>query len=138
MPTRPDVLGFGNEWYEPALADAAAVELPSGRRIRMVRGPYFLATKLAAFDDRGDGDYVMSHDLEDIVAVLDGRAEIVNEVRRSDAALRRHLATRFDALLRDPRFLEALPGHMPGDTASQARLPLIVARIQELAGNARA
>jgi hypothetical protein len=79
----------------------------------------------------------MSHDLEDVVAVLDGRPEIVDEVRSSDDALRRHLARRFDAFLRDPRFLEALPGHLPGDAASQARLPLIVARIQELARNAR-
>ncbi|MHB8399769.1 MAG: hypothetical protein ACYDCI_12700 [Candidatus Limnocylindrales bacterium] len=98
MTTRSEILGFGNEWYQPAFEAAMVVELPSGKRIRMVTAPYFLATKLAAFDGRGKGDYVTSHDMEDIVAVLDGRPEIVNEVKQADDALRKHLMTRFAAL----------------------------------------
>lgn len=73
MPTDPEIFGFGNEWYQSALEKAVVFELPSGNRIRMVTAPYFLATKLAAFAGRGKGDYLMSHDMEDIVAVLDGR-----------------------------------------------------------------
>ncbi len=41
--------------------------------IRIVTAPYFLATKLDAFRGRGKGDYFGSNDLEDIVAVVDGR-----------------------------------------------------------------
>ena len=132
MPTRPEILGFGNEWYQPALDAAVAIELPSGKRIRMVTAPYFLVTKLAAFDSRGKGDYVASHDMEDIVAVLDGRPEITNEVKRADEVLRKHLITRFAALLRDTKFVASLPGHLPGDTASQARAPLVMERITEI------
>ena len=135
MPTRPEILGFGNAWYQPALDAATSVELPSGKRIRMVTAPYFLVTKLAAFDGRGKGDYVTSHDMEDIVAVLDGRPEIVNEVKQVDEALRKHLMTRFAALLRDIKFVTALPGHLPGDTASQARVPLVMERITEIVEN---
>lgn len=135
MPTRPEILGFGNAWYQPALVAATSVELPSGKRIRMVTAPYFLVTKLAAFDGRGKGDYVTSHDMEDIVAVLDGRPEIVNEVKQVDEALRKHLMTRFAALLRDTKFVTALPGHLPGDTASQARVPLVMERITEIVEN---
>ena len=87
MPTRADLLGFGNDWYQPALDAATETALPSGHRIRMVTASYFLATKLAAFDGPGDGDYVMSHDMEDVVAVLDGRPEMVDEVRGSDETL---------------------------------------------------
>lgn len=133
MPTRPEILGFGNEWYQPALNAAVVVELPSGKRIRMVTAPYFLATKLAAFDSRGKGDYVMSHDMEDIVAVLDGRSEIVNEVKGTDETLRKHLMRRCAALLRDTNFVAALPGHLPGDAASQARVPFTLERITEIA-----
>jgi hypothetical protein len=132
MPTKPEILGFGNEWYQPALEAAKATALPSGRHIRMVTAPYFLATKLAAFDGRGKGDFVMSHDRKDVVAVVDGRPEIVDEVRRADATLRMHLMTRFAALLRDPNFLSALPGHLPGDAASQARAPLVFERIKAM------
>lgn len=133
MPTKPEILGFGNEWYQPALEAAVAVKLPSGKRIRMVTAPYFLVTKLAAFANRGKGDYVTSHDMEDIVAVLDGRPEIVNEVKELEETLRKHLMTRFAALLRDTNFVAALPGHLPGDTASQARAPLVMERIKAIA-----
>ena len=60
MPTDPDIMGFGNEWYAPAFAAAESVSLPSGKCIRMVPAPYFLATKLAAFDDRGGEDILLS------------------------------------------------------------------------------
>ncbi len=53
MPANPTVLGFGNQWYQPALESGMPVELPSGRTIHMVTAPYFLVTKLAAFEGRG-------------------------------------------------------------------------------------
>jgi len=133
IPTRPDILGFGNCWYQPALANASTVTLPSGVQIRVVTAPYFLATKLAAFESRGGGDYLASHDMEDMIAVFDGRPEIVNEIGRTDEVLRKHLAERFAELLRDPDFVSALPGHMPGDVASQARVPLVLERMSATA-----
>jgi hypothetical protein len=133
MPTLPEILGFGNEWYPLAFAAAEWGKLPSGRQIRMVSAPYFLATKLSAFDDRGQGDYMMSHDMEDLVAVFDGRPEIVDEVGRCDSKLRDHLKLRITTLLKDERFLEALPGHMPGDAGSQARVPIIIQRLKAIA-----
>ena len=39
---------------------------------------------------------------------------------------------RFDVLLRDERFVTALPGHLPGDSASQARMPLLIERIKQI------
>ena len=73
MPTNPDILGFANRWYGPAVDAAETITLPSGQIARMVSAPYFLATKLEAFDGRGHGDYLLSHDMEDLIAVLDGR-----------------------------------------------------------------
>jgi hypothetical protein len=133
MPTDERVLGFGNRWYRPALASAQRVVLPSGATIRAVTAPYFLATKLEAFAGRGRGDYLASPDIEDIVTLLDGRAEVVEDVSRADEALRRYLAERFSTLLSMRPFLEALAGHLPPDTASQARLPLILERIRAIA-----
>lgn len=133
MPTDPHIIGFGNEWYRPALATAVSVSLPSGRRIQRVTAPYFLATKLAAFDGRGKSDYVASHDMEDIVAVLDGRGEVVDDVVRSEDAVRDFLRARMQALLGDGRFMAALPGHLPCDAASQARVRLIVDRMAAIA-----
>lgn len=133
MPTDPAILGFGNRWYAPAVAAALERTLPSGAVIRMVSAPYFLATKLEAFDGRGGGDYVMSHDIEDLVAVLDGRPELVEEVQRASHDLRSYLAARFAEMSRNRRFIEALPGHLPGDAGSQGRLPVLKHRIEAIA-----
>lgn len=133
MPADPAILGFGNEWYRPALRDAVLFTLPSGARIKMVTAAYFLATKLAAFAGRGNGDYVMSHDMEDIMAVLDGRPEVVQEVMQSSQELKVHLRDRFRELLADGKFVNSIPGHLPGDAASQARVPTVLERLNNMA-----
>ncbi|MES9824757.1 MAG: hypothetical protein ABW127_10045 [Candidatus Thiodiazotropha endolucinida] len=132
MPTDSRILGFGNRWYESALKHAEVTTLPSGRNIRMVTAPYFLSTKMEAFDGRGRGDYLLSHDIEDMIAVLDGRPEIVNEVQTADQELIENVCARFAQLLSDNRFIAALSGHMPGDQASQARVGLVIDRIEAI------
>jgi hypothetical protein len=74
----------------------------------------------------------MSHDLEDIVTVIDGRSEIVDEVRVAPADLQNYLSAEFRAFLSNRDFLEALAGHLLHDAASQQRLGLVVTRIQQL------
>ena len=96
--------------------------------------PYFLATKLEAFDCRGENDYLMSRDMEDIVTVLDGRSEIVSEVQQAGEELKDHSAVRFSMLLKERDFLDALPGHLLPDAASQARSALIIDRLKTIAG----
>lgn len=132
MPTDSRILGFGNRWYESALKHAEVTTLPSGRNIRMVTAPYFLSTKMEAFDGRGRGDYLLSHDIEDMIAVLDGRPETVNEVQTADQELIENVRARFAQLLIDNRFIAALSGHMPGDQASQARVGLVIDRIEAI------
>jgi len=133
MPTDAKILGFTNVWYASAISSAVMFTLPSGVSIRLIEPAHFLATKLAAFDDRGDDDYVMSHDLEDVVCVLDGRPELDDEVLGAPPELSAYVCSRIRELLNDQRFLEALPGHLPGDPGSQARLPELIARLQRLA-----
>lgn len=133
MPTDEKVLGFVNIWYAGAVDTAETFKLPSGTSIRLIDAVYFLATKLAAFDGRGDEDYVMSHDLEDVICVLDGRPELEDEITSSAANVRSYVCGRLGDLLNDPLFLEALPGHLPGDPGSQARLPDLLARLERLA-----
>ena len=135
MPTDPRILGFGNKWYAPAAEKAGKVKLSSGQSIRLVSAPYFLITKLEAFDGRGGGDYLASHDMEDIIAVLDGRPAITNEVMQAEPELAKELSARFQGLLQDSRFVESVSGHMPTDAISQARVSMILKTIKELAEN---
>lgn len=80
MPIEEKILGFTNRWYRAAMDAAQQIELEPGLHIRIVTAPYFVATKLEAFRGRGRGDYTTSHDLEDLLAVVDGRLEIVPEI----------------------------------------------------------
>jgi hypothetical protein len=81
MPTRSDILGLSNRWYPQAIATAQTMVLPSKRPIRVVAAPLFVATKLEAFHGRGDGHYLFSHDLEDLVSIFDGREQLMEECR---------------------------------------------------------
>lgn len=92
----------------------------------------FLATKLEAFDGRGKGDFLFSHDLEDLLAVIDGRASLLEECRTSPAELRTYLAARLTALLATRDFVDALSGHLPGDAASQERLPELQDKLRQI------
>jgi hypothetical protein len=123
MPAQGEILGFSNSWYPLALETAQPQGLPSGRSIRIVTAPVFLATKLEAFRGRGKGDFLFSHDLEDLMAVVDGRASLLEECRLSPPELRNELASQFNDLLNTSAFLEALPAFLPRDQASQQRLP---------------
>jgi len=123
MPTQGEILGFANRWYPLALETAQLQGLPSGRSIRILTAPVFLATKLEAFRGRGQGNFLFSHDLEDLIAVVDGRASLLEECRLSPPELRNDLATQFHDLLNTSAFNEALPAFLPPDQASQQRLP---------------
>jgi predicted nucleotidyltransferase len=128
--------GPRNRWYAEAFAHAQSLAISSGINVRVISAPYFIATKLDAFRDRGKGDYVPSHDIEDIVAVVDGRASIESDVLSSPSSVRSYLSERFTALIADRDFVDAVAGHLPGDRASQARLPLVLARLRAIASAA--
>ncbi len=133
MPTEDDILGFSNRWYLPAIREAITIEIEKNMVIQHVSPPYFLATKLEAFKGRGGGDYMASHDIEDIITILDGRPHIVEEIQRSSDEVQNFLCETFKTLLADSGFLDAIPGHLMPDQASQSRLPLIIKRIRDIA-----
>lgn len=133
MPTLPNILGFHNRWYPLAVETAQPVTLAGDLVIRLISAPLFLATKIEAFKGRGQGDFLMSHDLEDIITVVDGRASLLDEVLASPNEVKEYLATEFADLMGNGRFLEALPGHLPGDRASQQRLGSLLVKLRQLA-----
>jgi hypothetical protein len=133
MPTDSTLLGFSNRWYRAALENSITAEV-GHHQIGLISAPYFLATKLGAFHGRGQFDYRMSHDLEDIVAVIDGRPEIVAETQTSETSLQQYLSDEFRALLSERDFLEALPGHMLPDAVSQQRIRIVLDRMQQIIG----
>ena len=122
-----DILGFANRWYPLAIATSQPVTLPSGQIIQLIAAPVFIGTKLEAFKDRGKDangqlDFLGSHDLEDIITVVDRRPELIEECSTMPAELREYLAQEFSALFANADFETTIAGHLPGDAASQNRL----------------
>lgn len=134
MPTDPTILGFGNAWFREAVRTAREHTLGSGRTIRLVEAPVFVATKLEAFRSRGGRDLYGSHDLEDLIAVVDGRPGIVEEARESSEPLREYLSREIRGLLERDGFLDAVIGHLPQDAASRARAPILLRRLRGIMG----
>ena len=128
MPTDPRILGFANRWFPLAYETGVWHTLPSGRRLRVASAACFLATKLEAFDSRGEGDWLGSKDIEDLVAVIHGREAVVQEVAASAEEVRRYLAQRSGVLLRTADFLQSIGGHLAGEDAG-----VVVARLRGIA-----
>jgi hypothetical protein len=133
MPLDGSILGFKNTWYEPAIATAEERDLEPGVRILMVSPVYFCASKLEAFDDRGENDYLGSRHLEDVIAVVDGRQELVGEIQAAQSDVRSYLGKEVTKLLGARKFVDALPGHLAPDSASQERITTVMARLREIA-----
>lgn len=129
MPTAPEILGFASRWCAAAIADARPVALPSALEIRVVTAPIFLAMKLEAFAQRGSGDLYGSKDLEDVISVVDGRPEIVDEMGAAAVDVRTFVSESLGALVALPGYRDAVAGHLG---AEADRLDIVLQRLRAL------
>lgn len=128
MPVQPEVLGFSNRWYPYAMESAVSVDLGAGLTIRLVSAAAFVATKLEAFAGRGNGDFMSSHDLEDVLNIVDGREELADEMGAAPTQLRQAVAAAIAQLLKNPDFVNVLPGLI----AEPERATLVLDRLKAM------
>ena len=88
MPADDSSIGVSNIWYKPGFRYLQQIALEDGTNINILPSPYFLATKLEAFKDRGKNDFYGSHDFEDIIYLIDNRTTIVEEILTADEEIR--------------------------------------------------
>jgi hypothetical protein len=133
MPLDEKVLGFSNRWYPQAIQFAEHRKIEEGLMIRVVTAPYFYATKLEAFKGRGKGDYIASHDLEDLITVVDGRSQLLEELRNAHDEVRYYCASETAVLLETREFIDAIPGFLLPDSGSQSRVSVVIKRLTDIA-----
>ena len=104
MPDDASILGFSNRWYADAFDQAQDFTLGDGTTIRLVSACHFIATKLEAYLGRGNNDPLSSHDIEDMVNVIDGREELLNDIAIADVALQNYLSQQLALLMQHPGF----------------------------------
>ena len=110
IPIDEHALGFANPWYRPGFEKAVVRELAPGIGLRHLTAPYFIATKFEAFNDRGQRDPYTSHDLEDIITVIDGRGELFDELTQAEPAVRGYVVGQVRELLAHSEMQNSLPG----------------------------
>ena len=128
VPLDEKVLGFANRWYRAGFDAAVQPEVVPGLVLRHLSAPYFLATKFEAFHDRGRRDVYTSHDLEDLLTVIEGRADLLQEITAAESNVREHIKTCVMQLLANPDFHNALAGLL----SQPDRVPLVRARLQQI------
>lgn len=129
MPDDSSIMGFTNIWYKEALEQAQNYPITEMISIRILTPPYFLATKFEAFKGRGNGDILTSHDMEDIMNLVDGREELFSEVLVAKIGLRSYIAKQVQELLDHEDLSYLLQSQTSGDSA---REDIIYSRLENL------
>jgi predicted nucleotidyltransferase len=127
MGTADTALGPTNRWYAAAVAAADRVLVGAECEVLVIAPLYFVATKLEAFRSRGRGDFVESHDLEDVLTVVAGLAVLRAEIESAASVVARAVRDELAQLARRDAFIEAVWGHFEGDAAGQTRAAKVVA-----------
>jgi predicted nucleotidyltransferase len=112
MPAEDSSIGVSNTWYKPGFKYLQQIKLPDGISINILPAPYFLATKLEAFKDRGNNDFYGSHDYEDIIYLLDNRTTIVEEIMAADNEVKGYIKSELRAITNHKQAEEILAMHI--------------------------
>ena len=112
MPAEDSSIGVSNTWYKPGFKYLQQIKLPDGISINILPAPYFLATKLEAFKDRGNNDFYGSHDYEDIIYLLDNRTTIVEEIMEADNEVKGYIKSELTAITNHKQAEEILAMHI--------------------------
>ena len=95
----------------------------------MIHPVYFVATKLEAYQGRGQNDPIGSQDIEDLLNLVEGRAELLAEIQAVSDRLKTYIGQQFSALLIHDGFADAIQDCTRGD---QARVDLLFEHLEQI------
>lgn len=112
MPTEESILGFSNRWYATGFHNTMEIALGDGVVVKLFIAPYFLSSKLEAFNNRGKNDGRWSTDFEDIVYLLNNRSTIWQEIKAIDGAVKSFILEEISMLLKNKYLDEWIGSHL--------------------------
>ena len=107
-----------NPWFESGFVCKEQIRIEE-QIIQILPLPYFLATKFAAYSDRGKNEPRTSHDFEDIVYVLDNRTDITDHIMAAPNDVKPYLINEFESILKDKAKQEAILGNLFYETRDE-------------------
>lgn len=133
MPSVDTAMGPTNRWYADAMRVSAEYDA-DGIGVRAITPIYFIATKLEAFRGRGGGDYMASHDLEDLLAVLAALPSVRDEIASARDGVALAVRQELAEMVSVEEFVDAVPGHFDGHAVGQERARRIATWLRTLRG----
>lgn len=122
-------MGPANRWYKIGFQDLWTVNAHE-QEVKILTAPCFLATKFEAYNNRGS-DYRTSHDIEDIVYVLDNRTTIVSEIQHTEKEIREFLIEQLLLIIDMGLLEEILMAHVH-PLMVEERMPIVIEKIEKI------
>lgn len=129
MATEDGPLGPANRWYKIGFKNLWTAKAKD-QEIKILSAPCYLATKFEAFNDRG-ADFRTSHDIEDIIYVLDNRIGIVEEIQKDDYRIATFIKDQFQKIISKGMMQEVLIAHIH-PLMLEERLPIVEEKINQI------
>ena len=129
MATEVGPLGPTNHWYKIGFENLWTAKAKE-QDIKILSAPCYLATKFEAFNNRGS-DYRTSHDIEDIIYVLDNRMNIVNEIANDDLRIANFIKNQLQNISNKDMMQEVLMAHIH-PLMLEERLPIVEEKITQI------
>lgn len=107
-----------NPWFAPGFIHRETITVED-QHVQILPLPYFLASKFTAFYDRGTKDPRASHDLEDIVYVIDNRTDIVKQLTGAPKDVKPYLTKQLQNILNTRVMQEAIYGNLFYETREE-------------------
>lgn len=132
MASEDGPLGPANRWYKIGFQGLWTAKAKD-QEIKILSAPCYLATKFEAFNSRGT-DYRTSHDIEDIIYVLDNRTTIVEEIMVTDLRIQEFLKEQLQRIINIGLLQEVLMAHIH-PLMLEERMPITEEKITYILNN---
>lgn len=119
-----------NPWFEAGFEHKLRLTIDD-LHIFIIPLSFFLATKFAAYNSRGNHEPRTSHDFEDIVYVLDNRTDLVEEIFSANEDVKIYLKKEFEGILKDGVKLEAVLCHLVYESREE-RYKMILEKLNQI------
>lgn len=126
MSTEDGPLGPTNRWYKIGFENLWTTTVKN-QEIKLLSPACYLASKFEAFNNRGT-DIRTSHDMEDIIYVLDNRINIVEEIKKDDNRISSFIKEQLQKIIGQGLLEEALVAHIHPIMLTE-RLPIVKEKI---------
>ena len=133
MPDDPKILGFTNHWYAGGIKSHIEYKIDPDLAIKIFSAPFYLASKIEAYQERGITDKRLSTDFEDIIYVIENREELLQEVSDVSSLEVKEFIKAFCSRLLTEKDTDEAIGAVMGYAPLPQRIDLVKNRLQKIA-----